>query len=106
MRVLVVDGNELHRCEERAMGVVVLYNWGCAVIDEHSKREYCHDLEITLPLKRPLTPNERASKGGREADISFWGRLTKRFAGQIPAALSEDTEAARSLIKLCPRRTR
>jgi len=48
MRVLVVDGNELYRCEERAMGVVVLYNWGCAVIDEHGMHEYCQDLEKLL----------------------------------------------------------
>ena len=44
MRVLVVDGNELYRCEERSVGVVVLYNWGYAVIDEHGVHEYCHDL--------------------------------------------------------------
>ena len=48
MRVLVVDGNELHRCEERAMGVVVLYKWGCAVIDEHGMHEYCQDLAELL----------------------------------------------------------
>jgi len=57
-------------------------------------------------LKRPFTWNERNEKGGREADISFWGRLTKRLSEQIPLALSEDIEAARLLTKLCSERTK
>ena len=48
MRVLVVDGNELHRCEGNAKAVVVLYNWGYEVIAGHVIREYCHDLESLL----------------------------------------------------------
>lgn len=44
MRVLVVDRNELHRCEGDARAVVVVYNWGYAVIVGHVMHEYCHDL--------------------------------------------------------------
>ena len=63
-------------------------------------------LQRLQSLKRPLTWNERHEKGGREADISFWGRLTKRLSGQIPAALSEDIEAAGLLTKLCAKKVK
>lgn len=48
VRVLVVNRNELHRCEGDAKTVIVLYNWGCAVIDWQGMHEYCHDLENLL----------------------------------------------------------
>ena len=63
-------------------------------------------LQRLQSLKRPLTWNERNEKGGREADISFWGRLTKRLSGQIPAALSEDIQATRLLTKLCAKKVK
>jgi len=44
MRVLVVDRNELHRCEGNARAVVVLYNWGYGVVAEQGMYEYCQDL--------------------------------------------------------------
>lgn len=44
MRVLVVDGNELYRCEGNAKAVVVLYNWGYGVIIGQCMYEYCLDL--------------------------------------------------------------
>ena len=64
-----------------------------------------NQLKRLQTLNRPLTRNELATKGGREADISFYGRLTKRLNEQISAALSNDVEAARLLAKLCSRRT-
>ena len=48
MRVLVVDRNELHRCEGNARAVVVLYNWGYEVIVGQVMHEYCHDLGSLL----------------------------------------------------------
>jgi len=60
-------------------------------------------LERLQSLKRHLTWSERNERGGREADISFWGRLTKRLGGQIPAALTQDKVAARLLTRLCSR---
>lgn len=48
VRVLVVDRNELHRCEGNARAVVVLYNWGYGVIVGQVMHEYCHDLGSLL----------------------------------------------------------
>ncbi len=48
MRVLVVDRNELHRCEGNARAVVVLYNWGYGVVAEQAMYEYCQDLDNLL----------------------------------------------------------
>lgn len=47
-----------------------------------------------------LTRGERAAKGGRQADVSFWGRLAPRLETQIPAALSQDPEATALLASL------
>lgn len=44
MRVLVVDRNELHRCEGNAKAVVILYNWGYGLIVGQDMHEYCDDL--------------------------------------------------------------
>ena len=50
MRVLVVDQNELHRCEGNARAVLVLYNWGYGVVSGHGHgiHEYCQDLDNLL----------------------------------------------------------
>ena len=48
MRVLVVDRNELHRCEGNARAVVVLYNWGYGVVAGQGIYEYCQDLDNLL----------------------------------------------------------
>lgn len=63
-------------------------------------------LEGLENLNRQLTSQERIFKRARETDITFWGRLTRRLAGQIPAALSQDTRAAELMAKLCSRRTK
>lgn len=44
MKVLVVNQNELHRCEGNAKAVVVLYNWGYGLIVGQDMHEYCDDL--------------------------------------------------------------
>lgn len=50
-------------------------------------------------LRRPLTRRELDAKGGRQADVSFWGRLSQRLETQVPAALAEDAEAKRVLVR-------
>ena len=81
----------------------ILVGWTGAWLSLIRARQQLRRLQS---LKRPLTWNERNEKGGREADIGFWGRLTKRLSGQIPAALSEDIEAAGLLTKLCSKKVK
>ena len=55
-------------------------------------------------LRRPLTRRELDTRGGRQADMSFWGRLARRMAPQIPVALAEDVEAREVLLRLIRRK--
>lgn len=65
---------------------------------------------MEVKMGKSLNPNHmknlRSSSLTDETDISFWGRLTKRLSGQIPAALPEDIEAARLLTKLCSKKVK
>lgn len=51
-------------------------------------------------LRHPLTERECAAKGSRQADVRFWGRVARRFQARFPAALAEDSEAAKVLVAL------
>lgn len=51
-------------------------------------------------LQRPLGRRELDAKGGRQADVSFWGRLAHRLTAQAPTALAEDAKAAKVLAAL------
>lgn len=44
-----------------------------------------------------LTSADRRARGGRQADLSFWGRASDRFSRQAPAALGQDNDAERLL---------
>jgi hypothetical protein len=49
---------------------------------------------------RPLTRAQQASLAAREADVHFWGRVTRHFAPQVSDALAADRWSARILAKL------
>ena len=76
MRVLVVDRNELHRCEGNAKAVVVLYNWGYGVIVGQGMYEYCHDLGGLLADPDVGERRLRAVKQWLERRISKLGGKT------------------------------
>lgn len=48
MKALVVDQDELYRCEGNATAVVVFYTWGYGVVTRRGMHEYCQDLEELL----------------------------------------------------------
>jgi hypothetical protein len=81
----------------------ILVAWAAAHLALTSARQ---QLKGLYDLRRPLTGREHIHIRAREADITFWGRLTQRLAGQIPAALSQDTKAAELMAKLCSRGTK
>jgi len=56
------------------------------------------DLKRLERLQHPLTSREIDTKGGRQADVSFWGRLAQRLSAQVPGALTEDMEATKVLV--------
>lgn len=59
-----------------------------------------HQLTRLESLQRPLTRRELDAKGGRQADVTFWGRLADRLAAQVPTALAQDAEVAKVLLAL------
>lgn len=74
----MVDGNKLHRCEENAMAVVVLYNWGYGVIVGQSMHEYCDDLGELLADPVMVEHRLRAVRRWLERRIDKLGRARTR----------------------------
>ena len=73
----------------------ILVSWTAACLAlTRAKR----DLKRLERLQHPLTSREVDTKGGRQADVSFWGRLAQRLSAQIPSALTEDIEATKVLV--------
>lgn len=62
-----------------------------------------HELERLEQIRRPLTRGEQASKGGRKADISYYGRVAKHLEQRVPMALLADPAAARTIRALTKR---
>jgi hypothetical protein len=75
----------------------VLVSWAAACLALN--RAKC-ELKRLESLRQPLSRRELDAKGGRQADVSFWGRLAHRLVAKIPEALANDAEATRVLIAL------
>jgi len=54
-----------------------------------------------LQSQKSLTKMARAAKGGREADVSFYGRLAQGLKSRAALALEADPEAADLIARLC-----
>ena len=48
-------------------------------------------------LPRALTERETAAMRGGQADVGFWGRLTRRLQFQVPTALAQDPQASKDI---------
>ena len=82
---------------ERVDARDILVAWaGAWVALTQAKRE----LKRLEDLRRPLINRECDAKRGRQADVSFWGRLARRLQAQVPGALADDAEAAKALAAL------
>jgi len=75
----------------------ILVSWAAAHLALN--RAKC-ELKRIESLWRPLTRRELDTRGGRQADVSFWGRLAYRLAAKIPEALDNAVEATTVLSKL------
>ena len=54
-----------------------------------------------LPRNSSLSPRELATKGGRQADVRFYGRLSRGLLPRAAVALVADPEAVSLIEKLC-----
>jgi hypothetical protein len=75
----------------------ILVSWAAAQLAITSAKR---QLKLLQEPQRPLTHGEQISKRAREADISFWGRLSQRLSTQVSVALDQDEKAVKILKSL------
>jgi len=80
----------------------ILVSWAAA----HSALTSAqNELKRLESIRSRLSQRETDTKRARQADTSFWGRLSQRLNGKIPNALKHDKEAVELLMKIISEKT-
>lgn len=87
---------------DRTDGTDILVMWVAARLGEAQAR---HELTRLEGLRRRLEDREAIAKAAREADLTLWQRIARKYQDKIPAALTVDVAAAKVIRQIVQRRT-